>query len=163
MFGATSYASQRRKSVKIRTPMPELLGATTWVNSKEKKREDFLENVTIISFWSISCPSCKKNVQQLRRLAETYKGKVNVLFVHMPRDVEDQALVNVKKVVKDYEINEPVAVDSNLALSNRFGNRFVPSYYVFDQAGLLRHYQGGDRGFRLLEQRVKRLLTEAGK
>lgn len=146
--------------MKIRTPMPDLVGAGSWLNSTGEKRENLYGKMTLIYFWSMSCQSCKQGFAQLQELASAYQEKLHILLVHMPREKEDRVVANIKLIAKQYDVKMPIALDDKLVLSNLFGNRFVPSYYVFDKKGLLRHYQGGDRSFRLLKQRIERLLTE---
>jgi len=79
--------------------------------------------------------------------------------VHMPRSEEDQDLETIEQVAKDLGITQPIYVDNDFILSDLFENEYVPSYYVFDRSGLLRHYQAGGKGMKMLEQRLNRILN----
>ena len=41
--------------MKLRTPMPDLTGATTWLNGEVSTSDLVGEKPTLIHFWSVSC------------------------------------------------------------------------------------------------------------
>lgn len=146
--------------MKLRSPLPELGGATTWINGKVTKEELLGEKATLIHFWSVSCYICKEAMPDLNGLREKYKNQLNVVAVHMPRSEEDQDLETIEQVAKDLGITQPIYVDNDFILSDLFENEYVPSYYLFDRSGFLRHYQAGGKGMKMLEQRVNRIIEE---
>lgn len=145
--------------MKIRTAMPVLAGVENWLNSQPVVREELLGEWTLIYFWSMSCASCQQQFERLRHMLARYE-QLQWISVHMPRTEEDRDKKQVQRYVKNQQHEEPVALDEAYVLTNRFGTHVVPSYYVFDQAGLLRYYQSGDRSLRLLEQRLSRFLAQ---
>ena len=58
-------------------------------------------------------------------------------------------------------MTQPIIVDNDFSLTDRFKNHYVPAYYVFDDHGLLRHYQAGRGSLRMLERRIQRVIEEA--
>jgi thiol-disulfide isomerase/thioredoxin len=150
--------------MKLRKPMPELPDAKEWLNG-EVTREDLVGEIpTLIHFWSISCHLCKKAMPQVNELRDKYKGKLNVMAIHMPRSEEDRNLEEIKQVAVEHDMTQPIYVDDDdHTLTNRFENQYVPSYYLFDRAGKLRHFQIGGSGMNMLEQRVNRLFNEEDK
>lgn len=149
--------------MKLREPMPELTGAKEWLNG-EVTKEDLVGNIpTLIHFWSISCHLCKEAMPQVNEFRDKYEGKLNVVAVHMPRSEDDLDLEKIKKVAAEHSITQPIYVDSEHNLTNRFENQYVPAYYVFDKEGKLRHFQAGGSGMKMLEKRVNRVLDELEK
>ncbi|WP_432359636.1 TlpA disulfide reductase family protein [Sporosarcina sp. UB5] len=146
--------------MKLRDQMPELTGATAWLNGQYKKADLIGKKPTLIHFWSVSCSQCKDSMPDMNTFLHRYKGKFNVIAVHMPISNDDLDLWEVKNAAARYGITQPICVDSELKVSDSFGTQYVPAYYVFDKDGKLRHYQSGGGGMRLLFQRLKRLLTE---
>lgn len=146
--------------MKLRSPMPELEGATNWLNEIVSKEELVGEKPTLIHFWSVSCTLCKEAMAEVNKFRDRYKGKLNVVAVHMPRSKEDTDLEKIKEVAKDFDIVQPIFVDNELKLADAFDNQYVPSYFVFDHTGILRHYQAGESGMKMLEMRVNRVLDE---
>ncbi|PLS16509.1 thiol-disulfide oxidoreductase [Bacillus sp. M6-12] len=146
--------------MKLREQMPELQGATDWLNGQVTKEELVGERPTLIHFWSVSCYLCKEAMPQVNEFRDKYQGKLNVVAVHMPRSEEDLNMEDIKKTAAEHGITQPIFVDSELKLNDAFENQYVPAYYVFDKEGKLRHFQAGGSGMKMLEKRVNRVLDE---
>jgi len=146
--------------MKLREPMPELTGATAWLNGEVTRSELVGEKPTLIHFWSISCHLCKEAMPHVNQFRVKYKDTLNVLAVHMPRSEDDLNIEEIKHVAKEHGITQPIFVDSEHKLTDVFENQYVPAYYVFDKEGNLRHFQAGGSGMKMLEKRVNRVLDE---
>ena len=142
--------------MKLREQMPELTGATEWLNGSVTKEELVGEKPTLIHFWSISCHLCKEAMPQVNQFRDQFKEKLNVVAVHMPRSENDLNIEEIKNVAAEHGITQPIFVDSEHKLTEVFENQYVPAYYVFDRNGLLRHFQAGGSGMKMLEKRVNR-------
>ena len=149
--------------MKLREQMPELEGATAWLNGKKTKAELVGEKPTLIHFWSVSCHLCKEAMPEVNAIRDRLKKSLNVIAVHMPRSADDLDLADIKLVAAAHNMTHPIFVDSKVKLTDRFDNDYVPAYYVFDRDGRLRHFQAGDGGMTMLEKRVKRMIDEAKK
>lgn len=146
--------------MKLREPMPELTGETAWLNGDVSREELVGEKPTLLHFWSISCHLCKEAMPQVNEFRDNYKDKLNVVAIHMPRSEDDLNLDEIKKVAEEHGITQPIFVDSDHKLTEKFENQYVPAYYVFDKDGNLRHFQAGGSGMKMLEKRVNRVLGE---
>jgi thiol-disulfide isomerase/thioredoxin len=146
--------------MKLREQMPELDGATSWLNGELTKSQLIGEKPTLIHFWSISCGLCKEAMPQVNEFRDEYKDKLNVVAVHMPRSEKDLDLEEIKEVASEHDISQPIFVDSDHKLTDAFENQYVPAYYVFDAEGKLRHFQAGGSGMKMLTKRVNRVLEE---
>lgn len=149
--------------MKLREEMPELAGATEWLNGEVSKNELVGEKPTLIHFWSISCHLCKEAMPQVNEFRDEYKDKLNVVAVHMPRSENDLDLEEIKRVAAEHDITQPIFVDSEHKLTDAYENQYVPAYYVFDKEGKLRHFQAGGSGMKMLTKRVNRVLEESEK
>jgi thiol-disulfide isomerase/thioredoxin len=149
--------------MKLREPMPELEGATAWINGQVTKDQLIGEKPTLIHFWSVSCGLCKEAMPKVNEFRDKYKDKLNVVAVHMPRSEKDLDIEQVKKVAEEHNITQPIFVDNEHKLTDAFENQYVPAYYVFDKDGNLRHFQAGGSGMKMLEKRVNRVLEETEK
>jgi thiol-disulfide isomerase/thioredoxin len=138
--------------------MPELEGASTWLNGEVTKSDLVGNKPTLIHFWSISCGLCKEAMPNVNEFRDTYKDKLNVIAVHMPRSEKDLNLDEIKKVAEEHRITQPIFVDDQHKLTDAFENEYVPAYYVFDEEGQLRHFQAGGGGMKMLTKRVNRVL-----
>ncbi|MDY0406023.1 TlpA disulfide reductase family protein [Virgibacillus sp. 179-BFC.A HS] len=145
--------------MKLRDEMPQLEGATTWLNSKPMKKEDLMNHKpTFIHFWSVSCDICKKVMPKVNELRDAYKDELNIVAVHMPRSKEDMNLNHIKEIAREHGMTQPIFVDNQHKLTDAFANQYVPAYYLFDKDGKLRHFQSGESGMKILYKRVNRLL-----
>jgi hypothetical protein len=95
---------------------------------------------------------------------DRYKDQgLKVIGVHMPRSEAGLAFGPVQATIDDYGLTHPQAVDEDYTLADRFDNKCVPAFYVFDREGHLRHFQAGDRGMKLIEGALARVMgTPAG-
>ena len=142
--------------MKIRSLMPDLSGDELIVNEREIRDEP--NKVTLVYFWSISCKQCEDSLPNLRELAQHFEGQLTVISIHMPRSAEDHNLEPIKQQLKRFGISFPVYIDRQLRLTDLFGNRFVPAYYLFDEQKKLRFYQGGYINKKNLKQKIERLI-----
>ena len=149
--------------MRLREPMPELEGATTWLNGEKTRTELVGVRPTLIHFWSVSCHMCKEAMLDVNAFRDQFKEDLNIIAVHFPRSDDDLDIDLIKSSAKEHDITQPIFVDSEMKLTDAFGNEQVPAYYVFDKNGQLRHFQAGGSGMKMLEQRVNRVLEEIRK
>jgi len=118
--------------------MPELDGATEWVNGIAT-REALAGKPTLIHFWALSCHICHDNMPTVQRWRAQYADRgLQVVGVHMPRQQEDTDPGAVKAAIAEMGIVEPCAIDNNHLLGEAFQNQYWPAYFVFDATGELR-------------------------
>ncbi|PUB18022.1 TlpA disulfide reductase family protein [Paenisporosarcina sp. OV554] len=146
--------------MKLRSPMPDLSGATAWLNGEVSNNQLIGSKPTLIHFWSVSCGLCKEAMPEVNAFRDQYKKELNVIAVHMPRSEKDMDLTDIKEVAAQHDITQPIFVDNDMKLTDAFDNQYVPAYYVFDKDGQLRHFQAGGSGMKMLEKRVNRVLDE---
>ncbi|MBH0171380.1 MAG: TlpA disulfide reductase family protein [Bacillota bacterium] len=149
--------------MRLRSDMPELNGATQWINGEVSKSDLIGNKPTLIHFWSVSCGLCKDAMPNINQFRDDYKDELNVIAVHMPRSEKDLDIEQIKEVAAEHDITQPIFVDNDHALTDAFENEYVPAYYVFDAEGKLRHYQAGGDGMKMLTKRVNRVLGKETK
>jgi thiol-disulfide isomerase/thioredoxin len=149
--------------MRLRQPMPEISGATQWLNGEFTRGQLVGEKPTLIHFWSISCHLCKVAMPSVNELRDNFKDQLYVLSVHMPRSEKDKNMEEIKQVAEEHQITQPIFIDDELKLTEAFENQYVPAYYLFDRNGQLRHFQAGGSGLKMLEKRVIRVLEEMEK
>ncbi|MBA2870446.1 thiol-disulfide isomerase/thioredoxin [Anoxybacillus calidus] len=143
--------------MKLREEMPELTGATEWING-EVTKADLLGKPTLIHFWSVSCYLCKEAMPEVNELRDEYDDELNVVAVHMPRSEDDLDINVIRQMALAHDIIQPIFVDNEHKLTDAFENKYVPAYYVFDAEGKLRHFQAGGSGMTMLRKRINRVL-----
>lgn len=131
--------------------LPSFEGATLLTKARRLKSDQ----PVIVFFWSVSCEQCEQAFQLIHKIRQFYPT-VQIITVHMPRGKDD---LNEEKVRLKYSLQETAYHDEQLMVSNRFGNRFVPAFYVFDQKGL-RFSHAGNHQY-LVWQRIQKILSSS--
>ncbi|HKE38601.1 MAG TPA: thioredoxin, partial [Casimicrobiaceae bacterium] len=99
----------------------------------------------------------------IRGWAEKYKDQgLVVIGVHTPEFGFEKNVDNIRPALKMFRIDYPVAVDSDYAIWNAFGNRYWPAVYVADASGKIRYHQFGEGEYERTEAVIQQLLREAG-
>jgi len=146
-------------ALRLRSPMPDLSGATEWIGGEPVKPADLEGHVTLVHFWAVSCTYCKPHLPIIADWKKTYGERgVRFVSVHMPRREEDTDVSAVKQVVEQSGLEHPTAVDNTHAIADAFENEFVPSYYVFDEKGQLRLFMSGEKVLPNVQATLDRLL-----
>lgn len=148
--------------MRVDAPLPSLEGATEWVNG-QVKRGDLVGHPTLIHFWSVSCHICKETMPGVVEWKDRYgPAGLRMVGVHVPRQEEDADAAQVRQVMDRFHMTQPVALDHDLTISQAFQNEYVPAFYVFDKEGKLRFRAGGDKGFQMVEGRIRRVCGLEG-
>ncbi len=147
----------------MRSPLPSLEGATAWLNGKPETGA-MKDTPVVVSFWSKSCYLCHESAEQVAQWRDKFaKHGVKFVSVHQPRS-EDELDVDVvsKDAIEEMKLTQPVAIDNDHSIVDRFENQFVPAFYVFNRKHELRHFQAGGKGFERIEAAIERVLEENG-
>jgi thiol-disulfide isomerase/thioredoxin len=147
--------------LRMRSPLPSLEGATTWLNG-EPEAGALKDAPVVVSFWSKSCYLCHDSAEQVARWRDKFVGAgVKFVSVHQPRseDELDVELVS-KDAIEEMKLTQPVAIDNDHSIVDRFENQFVPAFYVFNRKHELRHFQAGGKSFERIEAAIARVLEE---
>lgn len=147
--------------MRLHEKIPELGIVKTWLNADLCTTEDLLGKPVIVHFWSISCPTCKNQLKKINLLKQQYNDDLHVVGVHMPRQKEDKNIQMVNDSVREHQIKYPVVVDNENIITNAFRSQSVPSYYIFDENGVLRYQQTGASTMGLFERRIHRIVQRA--
>lgn len=146
--------------MKLREELPDFSRDIKWMNGKQTKEQLIGEVPLLVHFWSVSCNLCKTSVEKINKWKVLYSGKFKIVSVHMPRKQEDIDEQLIQVLTKKWNMSHPVCLDHQLIVTKAFQNRIVPSFYLFDKNGLLRHVQSGENGMHMLEKRLTLLMKE---
>jgi len=135
--------------LKLRDEIPEILRA-----SMERHPAC---RALLVHFWSFRCSCRNEHLGFVNAMHETYgkSGLLQVVGVLIPDGAGGAD-------VREYGVRHPVLIDSGRSVAEAFRNDILPSCYVFDAEGKLRHYQAGVRSSALLEQTIRKLIRTSG-
>jgi cytochrome c biogenesis protein CcdA/thiol-disulfide isomerase/thioredoxin len=142
--------------------LPELSGATAWLNSAPLSAADLRGKVVLIDIWTFDCINCRNALPFVRAWAEKYKDQgLVVIGVHSPEFAFERKLDNVKRAARDLGLNFPIAVDNNFAIWRAFNNEYWPAHYFVDAQGRIRFHKFGEGDYQKSERVIQQLLQEA--
>jgi methionine-S-sulfoxide reductase len=161
--GGMMSANAASGAPKVEGDMPELAGATGWLNSKPLTRAALRGKVVVIDFWAYSCINCLRALPYVNAWYSHYKDSGLVIIgVHSPEFEFEKDTDNVRKAIEKFGIQYPVALDNDMSIWNAFNNRFWPAHYFIDAQGRIRGHHFGEGKYARSERTIRQLLTEAG-
>jgi methionine-S-sulfoxide reductase len=161
--GAMMSANKSAGAPLVEGDMPELAGATGWLNSAALTRAGLRGKVVVLDFWTYSCINCLRAIPYVNAWYRHYKDSGLVIIgVHSPEFDFEKDPANVRKAIEKFSIAYPVALDSDFALWKAFNNKFWPAHYFVDAKGRIRGHHFGEGKYARSERTIRQLLTEAG-
>lgn len=141
--------------------LPDISGATSWLNSPPLNRDQLKGKVVLIDFWTYSCINCLRSLPYLRAWDAQYKASGLVIIgVHTPEFDFERNPANIQKALRKFGITYPVAVDSNHRIWDAFHNQYWPAHYLIDATGKVRFHHFGEGDYEQSERWIRQLLKE---
>jgi cytochrome c biogenesis protein CcdA/thiol-disulfide isomerase/thioredoxin len=148
-------------SADVPQTLPDLSGATEWINSPPLTAASLRGKVVLIDFWTYSCINCLRSLPTLNAWYGKYKDSgLVVIGVHTPEFPFEKDEANVRKAVRELGIEYPVAMDNDYSIWRAFHNRFWPAHYFIDAAGRVRFHHFGEGDYEQSEAWIRSLLEE---
>lgn len=150
-------------ALRLRTPIPSLAWADAWLNSGALTREQLVGTPVLIHFWALGCELCEEQLPTVIRWRREFEPRgLRLVGVHTrvqgtPPETDEAA---IEHAASELGLTHPLAVDMTGALSQEFGVTATPAYFVFDSAGLLRHFHMGYSSEAPVEAALERVLRE---
>ena len=143
--------------------MPDLGGATSWLNSDPLTRESLRGKVVLVHIWTYTCINSLRPLPYVKAWADKYKDAgLVVIGVHTPEFSVEKEPANVERAVRDLKVTYPVAIDSDYRIWEAFDNQYWPALYFIDAKGRIRHHYFGEGEYAEAERVLQELLKESG-
>jgi len=141
--------------------LPDLSGATVWINSPPLTAESLRGKVVVIDFWTYSCINCLRSLPYIQAWYGKYKDSgLVVIGVHTPEFPFEKDEANVRQAVREMGIVYPVAMDNDYRIWRAFHNKFWPAHYFIDATGRIRYHHFGEGDYDQSETWIRSLLEE---
>jgi cytochrome c biogenesis protein CcdA/thiol-disulfide isomerase/thioredoxin len=148
----------------VPSALPDLSGATAWINSAPLTPASLRGKVVLVDFWTYSCINCLRTLPYIKAWNEKYKNSgLVILGVHTPEFPFEKDESNVRKAVHDLGITYPVAMDNDYRIWRNFHNQYWPADYLVDASGRIRFHHFGEGDYEQSEQQIRTLLQEANR
>jgi len=115
-------------------------------------------NVVLVDFWASWCEPCAEEMPVLERLYTTYRGQgLRIVGVS-----QDRTAANLQGFLRQHRVSFPIVHDAAHAVAGRYEPPRMPSSYIIDRSGVVRHihegYRSGDA--QTMEREIRALLTQ---
>jgi peroxiredoxin len=149
---ATAYAQE--VGVGARAPelgLPDLNGSNVTIASLRGR-------VVVVDFMASWCEPCADSMPVYQRLYSSLSGRgLTVVAVSQDRSVE-----NARQFAQRHHLTFPVLFDGAHAVANRYHPSRMPTAFVIDRGGIVRHvHQGYNAGHAAEIEREVRALLDA--
>ena len=147
----------------IEGALPELGGATAWLNSEPLTPDGLRGKVVVVQFCTFSCINWLRTLPYVSAWAEKYRDNgLVVIGAHSPEFPFEHDLDKIRSALEAMGVDYPIAVDNDFAVWRAFDNAFWPALYFVDAEGRIRHHHFGEEGYERSERVIQQLLAEAG-
>jgi hypothetical protein len=148
----------------IEGELPDLGGATAWLNSAPLTPAGLRGTVVAVQFCTFSCINWLRTVPYVLAWAEKYRDDgLVVLGAHAPEFPFEHDLEKIRSALEGMGVEHPIAVDNDFAIWRAFDNAYWPALYLVDADGRIRHHHYGEEDYERSERVIQRLLADAGR
>lgn len=116
--------------------------------------DDFSGKVIVVRFWVDWCKSCAIEMPMIDNTYNKYKDRGLVVIAVNVGQQKDVAEAFVRKL----KISYPVVLDTNSAISKRYGVKAVPFTLIIDRKGIVRKRILGEAGKETIGKMIQDLL-----
>jgi thiol-disulfide isomerase/thioredoxin len=127
-------------------------------DSQSYNLQQFKGKVVYVDFWASWCSPCLQSFPFMNKLEQEFKDKgLQILAINMDENLSD---------AQDFLIKQPakfkIASDTKQQCAKAFNVRAMPSSYLIDRNGIIRHEHLGFRSGETeeLQNIIKQLLAE---
>jgi len=127
------------------------------LSGRPVRMEALRNKVVIVDFWASWCVPCREEMPVLNRLYERYRNQ-GLVIVGVSVDRERS---NVTDFLRRNAVSFPIVHDPERQVADRYRPSTMPSSYIIDRRGIVRHVQAGFRAgdAQVIEQRIQALLA----
>jgi len=136
--------------------------AVGWINSPPLTPERLVGKVVLVNFWTYTCINWLRTLPYMRAWAQKYQQRLVFVGVHTPEFAFEHNIDNVRRAVRQMNIEYPVAIDNDYSIWRAFDNHNWPALYFVDARGRIRGHRFGEGEYDQSERLIQRLLSEAG-
>jgi hypothetical protein len=141
--------------------MPDLHGATGWLNTSPLTRDDLRDRVVLVEFGTFTCINWLRTLPYVRAWTAAY-GKLGLttVVVQTPEFNVEHDPESVRRAMDWLQLDLPIAIDNNYEIWNAFANRYWPAMYIADADGKICHQHFGEGGYDESEDAIRSLVRD---
>ncbi len=117
---------------------------------------DFEGRPMLINFWNTGCPPCREEMPYLQEVYDERQGsELVMLTINI-----GQNAATVKSFLHDNNLSLPVLLDTDAAVTQRYGMPGIPTTFFIDRDGILRvKVIGGFPNKTVIDSRLSEIMS----
>lgn len=141
-------------------------GAEEWLNSPPLQLATLTGRVVLLDVWTTDCWNCYHSFPWLHELERRYGAQgVRLIGVLSPEFEREKDPARIRARLAQYQIEQPVMLDSDYSYWNALGNHYWPAFYLIDKHGRIRarlvgEQHTGDASASAFERQLQALIAE---
>jgi thiol-disulfide isomerase/thioredoxin len=144
--------------------LPDLDGATAWLNSEPLTPAGLRGQVVLVEFCTYSCVNWLRTLPYVQAWSDRYRDHgLVVIGAHSPEFGFEHDVEKVQTALRSMGVDFPIAVDSDFAVWRAFDNAYWPALYFADAEGRIRHHHFGEENYERSERVIQQLIADAGR
>ena len=145
---------------KIGIEAPEISN-TVWLNSEPLRLADLRGKVVMVEFWTFGCWNCRNIEPYVKAWHKKYADDgLVVIAIHSPEFQYEHDVSKVQAYIDEKQLAYAVPIDNDFKTWRKFRNRYWPTLYLIDKAGIIQYTKIGEGGYETTEKEIERLLNE---
>jgi len=116
--------------------------------------QQFRDQIVIISFWADWCPSCYKEMRDLKTIYKRYKKQgLSILAINIKQDRE-----TAMAFIDDLNLSYDLLLDSNGDIAKHYAVSSLPAAFIIDRNGDLNTRVLGETPAEVFDQILRAIL-----
>ena len=163
-IGAAQISMPAETDAAERVPreLAAIASATEWINTPRLTAADLLGKVVLVDFCTYTCINWLRTLPYVRAWAQKYRQGLVMVGVHTPEFAFERNVENVRRAVKQLNVDYPIVIDNDYSIWRAFRNQYWPALYFLDARGRIRQHHFGEGEYEGSERNIQRLLSDAG-
>ena len=104
------------------------------LSGTQRKLSDFKGKIVLVNFWATWCPPCREEIPSMVKLNQLMKGKP---FQLLAVSIDEKGAEEVAAFFKSSGVLLPALLDTDQAVSKRYGTTGVPETFVINSKGVI--------------------------
>jgi hypothetical protein len=130
-----------------------------WLNVDSRPKNIFQKRVTLVYFWGYTVINNLRELGILKSWFNRYKDDgFDMIFIHAPEFEFAKSKDNVEKAIKRLGIANPVFLDNDFKLWDKYEARSWPTKYLVNEQGAIFFTQVGEGHYWEMEHEIRRAL-----
>lgn len=142
--GGTDGGSDAAEGNEVGSKAPEVAGEAVSGDGPKTLAEGSGQ-VVIVDFWATFCEPCRKSFPKYQELVDKHAGNLAVIAVSVD-DPDDVTTEDVKKFAEELGVSFSIVWDKDKSTAGKYSPPKMPTSYVIDKDGVIRHIHDGFEG-----------------